>query len=119
RLRLKAGIVKANIGHAAMEPRPARTVKPADRRGASARLSVQDAGAAASVADLDILLDRLAVLIDGALQRALGARFVDGGQFARADAEALFQRAVGFDLLVHGLLDRLGRRRIRGGRGLG
>ena len=82
-----------------MEPPPAATVK------RSAVLAVQDAGAAAGIADLDVLLDRFAVLVDGALQRAFGAGFVDGGQFASADAQALLECAVGLDLLLKRLFD--------------
>src|SRR5690606_40047913 len=57
------------------------------------------------VADLDLFLDGFAVLIGRALQGALGAGLVDGGQFASADAQALFEGAVGFDLLFKRLLD--------------
>src|SRR5690606_7111830 len=86
--------------------------RPASRwSSASALLAIQDAGAAAGVADFDLFLDRFAVLI-GALQRALGAGFMDGGQFAGADAQALLQGAVGLDLLLKRLLDGIARRRI-------
>src|SRR5690606_10467585 len=78
---------------------------PSRRSSVSVVLAIQDAGAAARVADLDLFLDRFAVLVGRALQRAFSAGFVNGGQFASADAQALLQGAIGLDLFLERLFN--------------